>query len=82
MAFYPNNAGVIAVGLFVVVIVIVGGGDGRMFFLQRKGRGRQHRSTRAAGIHDHILTPGGSWAPDGGGGASNVDVPGSNLKLN
>ena len=38
-------------------------------------------STRAAGIHDDISTPGGCWASRGGGGASNVDAPGSNFKL-
>ena len=38
-------------------------------------------STRAAGIHDDISTPGGRWVSHGGGGASNVDAPGSNFKL-
>ena len=42
---------------------------------------RQHRSTRAAGIHDGISNPGGRWASHGGGGASNVDAPESNFKL-
>ena len=42
---------------------------------------RQHRSTRAASIHDDISTPGGRWASHGGGGASDVDAPGSNFKL-
>ena len=42
---------------------------------------RQHKSTAAAGIHDDISTPGGRWASHGGGGASDVDAPGSNFKF-
>ena len=47
----------------------------------RQSSVQQHRSTRAAGIHDDISTPGSRWASHGGGGASNVDAPGSNFKL-
>ena len=47
----------------------------------RQSSARQHRSTRAAGIHDDISTLGGRWASHGGGGASNVVAPGSNFKL-
>ena len=32
----------------------------------RQSSVRQHRSTRAAGIHDDISTPGGRWASHGG----------------
>ena len=42
---------------------------------------QQHRSTRAVGMHDDVSTPGGRWASSRGGGASNVDAPGSNFKL-
>ena len=30
--------------------------------------------------HDGKTTPGGRWGSHGGGGASNVGIPGSNLK--
>ena len=42
---------------------------------------RQHRSTRAAGIHDGISNPGGRWASHGGGGETNVDDPGPNFEF-
>ena len=46
----------------------------------RQCSARQHRSTRAAGVHDDISTPGGRWASHEGGGASDVDAPGSNFE--
>ena len=45
----------------------------------RQSSVRQHISTAAAGIEDDSSTPGGRWASHGGGGASDVDAPESNL---
>ena len=54
-------------------------GPSKTMYTCRQSSARQHRSSRAAGIHDDISTPGGRWASHGGGGASDVDAPGSNL---
>ena len=54
-------------------------GPFKTMYTCRQSSARQHRSTRAASIHDDISTPGGRWASRGGGGASHVDAPGSNL---
>ena len=40
---------------------------------------RQRRITIAAGRVDNNLTPEGHWASNGGGGGSNIAVPGSNV---
>ena len=42
----------------------------------RQSSVRQHKSTKAAGMHEKIATPGGRWASHGGGSASDVDAPG------
>ena len=56
-------------------------GPSKTMYTCRQSSARQHRSSRAAGIHDDISTPGGRWASHGGGGASDVDAPGSNFKF-
>ena len=50
-------------------------------YTRRQSSARQHRSTRAAGIHDNISTLGGRWSSRGGSGILNVDAPGSNFKF-
>ena len=56
-------------------------GPFKTMYTCRQSSARQHRSTRAASIHDDISTPGDRWASHGGGGASHVDAPGSNFRL-
>ena len=56
-------------------------GPFKTMYTCRKFSVRQHRSTRAAGRHDVISTPGGRWISHGCGDTSNVDAKGSSFML-
>ena len=54
-------------------------GPFKTMYTCRKSGARQRKSTRAAGMHDDVSTPGARWASRGSSGAPKVAAPGCGL---